>query len=33
LGAYLKARQNPGTMKEKMQKQFGNTFWYYFHFK
>ncbi len=32
-GAYKKARQNPGTMKEKMQKQFGNTFWYYFHFK
>lgn len=32
-GAYMKARQNPGTMKEKMQKQFGNTFWYYFHFK
>jgi hypothetical protein len=32
-GAYMKARQNPGTMKEIMQKQFGNTFWYYFHFK
>jgi hypothetical protein len=32
-GIFMKARQNPGTMKEKMQKQFGNTFWYYFHFK
>jgi len=30
---YMAARQNPATLKEKMQKQFGNTFWYYFHFK
>jgi hypothetical protein len=30
---YMKARQNPATLKEKMRKQFGNTFWYYFHFK
>jgi len=31
--SYIEARKNPSTMKEKMQKQFGNTFWYYFHFK
>jgi len=31
--AYMTARQNPATLKEKMRKQFGNTFWYYFHFK
>jgi hypothetical protein len=31
--AYMTARQNPATLKEKMQKPFGNTFWYYFHFK
>jgi hypothetical protein len=30
---YMTARQSPATLKEKMQKQFGNTFWYYFHFK
>jgi hypothetical protein len=30
---YMTARQNPSTLKEKMQKQFSNTFWYYFHFK
>lgn len=30
---YLSARQNQATFKEKMQKNFGNTFWYYFHFK
>jgi hypothetical protein len=30
---YMTARQNPATLKEKMRKQFGNTFWYYFHFK
>lgn len=31
--AYQSARQNPATLKEKMQKGFGDTFWYYFHFK
>jgi hypothetical protein len=31
--SYIEARKNPATMKEKMQVQFGNTFWYYFHFK
>jgi hypothetical protein len=31
--AYIAARATPALMKEKMQKQFGNTFWYYFHFK
>jgi hypothetical protein len=31
--AYVTARQDPSTLKERMQKQFGNTFWYYFHFK
>ena len=31
--SYIEARKNPSTMKDKMQKQFGNTFWYYFHFK
>ena len=30
---YMTARQNPSTLKEKMQKQFSNTFWYYFQFK
>jgi hypothetical protein len=30
---YMSARQNPATLKEKMQKQFSNTFWYYFHFR
>jgi len=30
--AYITARQNPSTLKETMQKQFSNTFWYYFHF-
>jgi hypothetical protein len=30
---YVGARQNPSSLKEKMQKQFGNTFWYYYHFK
>ena len=29
---YLSARKNPKTLKETMRKQFGNTFWYYFHF-
>lgn len=31
--AYVNERKNPATLKENMQKQFGNTFWYYFHFK
>ena len=31
--SYMTARQNPATLKEKMEKQFSNTFWYYFHFK
>jgi hypothetical protein len=31
--AYLSARNSPATLKEKMQKRFGDTFWYYFHFK
>jgi hypothetical protein len=30
---YIGARQNPALLKEKMQKKFGNTFWFYFHFK
>jgi len=30
--AYVTARQNPATLKEKMKEQFSNTFWYYFHF-
>jgi hypothetical protein len=32
-GAYINARKDPATLKEKMQKDFGDTFWYYFHFK
>jgi hypothetical protein len=31
--AYMGARQNPALLKEKMQEKFGNTFWFYFHFK
>lgn len=30
--AYVAARKNPATLKEKMQSRFGDTFWYYFHF-
>jgi hypothetical protein len=30
--SYVEARKNPSTLKDKMQKQFGDTFWYYFHF-
>ncbi len=33
LSAYLAGRQNPETLKERMEKEFGNTFWYYYHFK
>jgi hypothetical protein len=29
--AYIEARKNPDTMKERM-RVFGNTFWYYYHF-
>ncbi|NLN31346.1 MAG: hypothetical protein GX158_08985 [Bacteroidales bacterium] len=31
--AYLAARNDPSTMKDKLEKEFGNTFWYYFHFR
>lgn len=31
--AYVSARQVPSTMKDKMQKQFGDTYWFYYHFK
>lgn len=31
--AYINGRNNPSLLKEKMQGKFGNTFWYYFHFK
>ncbi|MFZ0282646.1 MAG: DUF6057 family protein [Bacteroidales bacterium] len=31
--AYVSMRQNPEQLKQKMQKDFRNTFWYYFHFK
>lgn len=31
--SYIEARRNPSSMKEKMQAEFGNTFWFYFHFK
>jgi hypothetical protein len=31
--SYMAARNNPATLKENMQKQFGDTFWYYFHFR
>ena len=31
--AYMQARQNPSLLMETMKKDFGNTFWYYFHFK
>jgi hypothetical protein len=30
--SYVEARKKPSTLKDKMQKQFGDTFWYYFHF-
>jgi len=30
--AYVEARNDPATMKEKMRERFGDTFWYYFHF-
>ena len=31
--AYINGRNNPSLLKDKMQKKFGNTFWFYFHFK
>lgn len=31
--SFMSARQNPGTFEQKMKEQFGNTFWYYFHFR
>jgi hypothetical protein len=31
--SYMTARQNPATLQEEMEKQFSNTFWYYFHFR
>lgn len=33
VAAYIAARQNPATSKERMQQRFGNTFWFYFHFE
>ncbi|MDX9725475.1 MAG: DUF6057 family protein [Bacteroidales bacterium] len=30
---YVAARQDQTRLKERMQKDFGDTFWYYFHFK
>lgn len=31
--AFMSARQNPARLEALMKKQFGNTFWYYFHFR
>ena len=31
--AYVTARKNPSTLKEKMEQRFGDTFWFYYHFK
>lgn len=33
VAAFRSFRQNPSAGKEKMQKRFGNTYMYYFHFK
>lgn len=30
--AYVKARNNPSSLKERMKIGFGNTYWYYYHF-
>ncbi len=30
---FTSARQNPSRLKQTMEQNFGNTFWYYFHFK
>lgn len=29
---YIKARNNPSSLKEIMRSRFGNTYWYYYHF-
>jgi hypothetical protein len=31
--SFIEARKDPTTAKAKMEKGFGDTFWYYFHFK
>jgi hypothetical protein len=31
--AFVAARQNPSSLKQKMETEFGNTFWFYYHFK
>jgi len=31
--SFMAARQDPSSLQEKMQEQFNNTFWFYFHFK
>jgi hypothetical protein len=31
--SYVSVRQNPVLLEETMRSKFGNTFWYYFHFK
>jgi hypothetical protein len=31
--AFVEARKNSSTLKETMQEKFGNTFWFYYHFK
>ena len=31
--SYLSIRQNPAAGREMMRQKYGNTFWYYFHFK
>ncbi len=31
--AFMTERQKPATLEAKMKEHFGNTFWYYFHFK
>lgn len=31
--AFTGARQNPSRLKQTMEQNFGDTFWYYFHFK
>lgn len=32
INKYLQARNNPSTFQSQMKTQFGNTFWYYYHF-
>ena len=31
--AFIEARKDPSSARQKMQEKFGNTFWYYFHFR